>query len=150
MTGPTPRALGLAVRLAVCLAAPALLGASPAHDYVLHCAGCHRLDGSGSDRVPAFDEIGTVLAHDGGRQYLSRVPGAAQAPLTDARLAALLNWLVEQFVGALPVPAYSAAEVGLLRSAPLRDPRHTRACIVDAVGCDGPSSDSARGVVAGP
>jgi hypothetical protein len=91
-----------------------------------------------------------VLAHDGGRQYLSRVPGAAQAPLTDARLAALLNWLVERFAGAPPVPVYSAAEVGELRSAPLRDPRHTRACILDAVGCVSPSGDSVRGITRSP
>jgi len=150
MTGWTSRALGLMVRLAVCLAAPALLGASPAHDYVLHCAGCHRFDGSGSDRVPALDQIGTVLARDGGRQYLSRVPGAAQAPLTDARLAALLNWLVGRFAGAPPVPAYSAAEVGQLRSAPLRDPRRARACILDAGDCASPFTDSARRITHRP
>jgi hypothetical protein len=58
----------------------------------------------------------------GAREYWVQVPGAAQAPLSNARLAALMNWLVQRFAGKRPKPAYSAQEVGRLRTNPLRDP----------------------------
>ena len=92
-------------------------------DFVLHCAGCHKFDGSGSEVVPALDEIGAVFALEGGgRQYIGRVPGVAQAPLNDERLAALLNWLLGEFGQTTARPAYSADEVRQLRAQPLRDP----------------------------
>jgi mono/diheme cytochrome c family protein len=101
----------------------------PLHDYVLSCAGCHRLDGSGSARVPSFRDTGRLLARDGGRDYLLRVPGAAQAPLSDARLAALLNWVLTRFGGVVPEPPFTAGEVAAARATPLRDPRQARAAL---------------------
>jgi hypothetical protein len=100
---------------------------TPPHDYVLHCAGCHKFDGSGSARVPALTGIRVVIGHEGWRDYLVRVPGVAQAPLTDARLADLLNWVLERFAGATPGPAFTAGEMGRLRARPLRDPGQARA-----------------------
>jgi mono/diheme cytochrome c family protein len=91
-------------------------------DFVLHCAGCHKFDGSGSQVVPALDQVGNVFAVNGGRQYLARVPGVAQAPLNDQRLAALLNWLLGEFGQSEARPPYGAEEVGHLRAQPLRDP----------------------------
>lgn len=113
----------LLVALALLAARPGGAAAEPTprYDYTLHCAGCHKLDGSGSNVVPALDEIGLVLAA-GGRNYLVRVPGAAQAPLSDRRLAALMNWLLPRFGNTNAEPPYSAAEVRRLRAAPLRDP----------------------------
>lgn len=72
---------------------------SAEQDYVLHCMGCHQRDGSGlPPSVPDFrGRIGDFLAIPGGREYLIQVPGVAQAPLDDARLAALLNWMLAQF-----------------------------------------------------
>lgn len=92
------------------------------HDYILNCSGCHRMDGSGSRAVPSLQKMPELRDKPGARAYWVQVPGAAQAPLSDARLAALMNWLVERFVGAPPEPAYTAKEVGELRSTPLRDP----------------------------
>jgi len=109
-------------------AATTLAGAR--QDFVLNCAGCHKFDGSGSQRVPALSQTGRVLATPGGRQYLARVPGVAQAPLSDARLAALLNWLLAEFGGGAPAPLYTAAEVAALRAAPLRDPMAARAALL--------------------
>jgi len=121
-------ALLLAMAGGVSRAATTLAGAQ--QDFVLNCAGCHKFDGSGSERVPALFQVGRVLAAPGGRQYLGRVPGVAQAPLSDARLAALLNWLLAEFGGAAPAPPYSAAEVAALRAAPLRDPMAARAALL--------------------
>ena len=112
--------------LVVCgLAGPA--AAAEADDYLLHCAGCHRLDASGSATVPALDEIGILFTVPGGREYLGSVPGAAQAPLSDERLARLLNWILPRFGHTPARPPYTAAEVKHLRAKPLRDPIGARA-----------------------
>lgn len=92
------------------------------HDYILNCSGCHRMDGAGSNVVPSLLDMKALANKPGAREYWIRVPGAAQAPLTNERLAALMNWLVKRFTGKAPVPPYTANEVGTLRARPLRDP----------------------------
>jgi len=92
------------------------------HDYILNCSGCHRIDGAGSRTVPSLQAMPDLDGKPGAREYWVQVPGAAQAPLSDARLAALMNWLVARFTGTRPKPAYTAKEVERLRSTPLRDP----------------------------
>jgi hypothetical protein len=92
-------------------------------NYVLHCSGCHRLDGSGVRGVaPDLREIGPLVETPAGRAYLGRVPGVAQAPMDDEELASLLNWVLTEIAGTAPRPAYTAREVGILRAEPLRDP----------------------------
>jgi hypothetical protein len=98
----------------------------PRFDYLLNCAGCHRTDATGSPEVPALTQIAPFLSTPAGRAYLVRVPGVAQAPLSDERVAALLNWALAEFCGATEFTPYSAAEVAMLRSAPLRDPLSER------------------------
>jgi len=69
-------------------------------DYVLNCAGCHRLDGRGAEQagVPDFRErVGVFTRLPQGREYLFRVPGAAQALLSDERLAQVLNWIIATY-----------------------------------------------------
>ncbi|KPK16992.1 MAG: hypothetical protein AMJ62_02975 [Myxococcales bacterium SG8_38] len=92
------------------------------HDYILNCSGCHRMDGSGSRIVPSLHAMGELVGKPGAREYWVRVPGAAQAPLSDARLAALMNWLVTRFTGRPPTPPYTPHEIATLRRTPLRDP----------------------------
>jgi len=92
------------------------------HDYILNCSGCHRIDGTGSRNVPSLLAMPELNGKPGARAYWIRVPGAAQAPLSDARLAGLMNWLVQRFTGEQPDPEYTAEEVRRLRSNPLRDP----------------------------
>jgi mono/diheme cytochrome c family protein len=136
MSAPLP-AIGRAAAatlLAAMLAAPSSVAAdslAPAalHDYVLSCAGCHKLDGTGSARVPTLHGTARLLERTGGRDYLLRVPGASQAPLSDARLAALLNWVLAEFGGAAPVPPFTAEEVAAARATPLRDPQQARAAL---------------------
>jgi len=104
------------------VAPPAGADSYEEHDYVLNCSGCHRIDGTGSRTVPSLLAMPELNGKPGARKYWVRVPGAAQAPLSDARLAALMNWLVQRFTGGQPKPEYTAEEVGRLRSNPLRDP----------------------------
>ena len=116
------------MRLALATAAFLLVGHPAAadsyeeHDYILNCSGCHRMDGSGSTVVPSLQNMPELNGKPGAREYWVQVPGAAQAPLSDARLAALMNWFVERFAGKRPEPAYTANEVRQLRGTPLRDP----------------------------
>ncbi len=131
-------------RTLVALAAAAALGTaklpdsgrSPETNYMLHCQGCHRPDGSGlPGEVPDLrNQVARFLAAPGGRAFLVQVPGAANAPLSDADLAALLGWLLRRFdSGHLPAgfAPYTADEVGALRKSPLSKVKEARAALLD-------------------
>lgn len=130
------RLAGLAGRsfalLALALTQAAHAGDAPVEeDYTLHCSACHGADGRGTPGVtPSLRGIGRLLDAPGGRAYLGRVPGVAQAPLSDARLARLLNWVLDRYGDAPPNPPYAADEIRALRSEPLRDTRAARAALV--------------------
>jgi len=119
------RLLGL-VGVAAVLGARSVRAYTPEVEFALNCQGCHRADGSGTpDTVPALaDSVARFLAVPGGREYVVQVPGVAQAPLDDAALAAVVNWMLERYDRA-HVPKdfapYSADEVGRLRRTPLVD-----------------------------
>lgn len=115
------------------LAAAMLIGIAPlAHadpkvDYLLHCSGCHMPDGSGlSHVVPTLHDVpGRMLAKPEGRSYIVRVPGAAQAPISDRKLAQVLNWILTEFSSTtLPddFQPLTAEEVARSRSQLLADP----------------------------
>ena len=95
---------------------------SPAElDYLQYCSGCHQSDGSGSagNRIPKLPgSVGHFTRTRAGRAFLIQVGGVAQSPISDAKVAALLNWMLPAFDRAnLPadfVP-YSAAEVAIAR-----------------------------------
>jgi mono/diheme cytochrome c family protein len=90
-------------------------------DYARECQGCHRADGLTDERVvPPLRNFAGYFTHTAeGREYLIRVPGVAQAALDDARLASLVNWLLETYSRDELVPGfvpYTAEEVGPLRA----------------------------------
>jgi len=103
----------------------------PRVNFQLQCMGCHHADGAGEEgRVPSVRR--TLVPFSGtaeGRDFVMRVPGVAQAPLTDAEVAALLNWMA-RYLSDVPVPAdfadYTATEVGLARHRPLAAVREVR------------------------
>ena len=120
------------LRLATAAAAVALSwaavntawGYQPAVNYQLHCMGCHLADGSGqAGRVPSVRRSLVLFsASPEGRNYVVRVPGVAQSPLSDADTAALLNWMAKNLSDVqLPtgLADYSAAEIHALRDRPL-------------------------------
>jgi hypothetical protein len=119
----------LAAALCSAIAAPALADARS--DYLLHCAGCHLVDGRGSPGSvpPLVDALGRIASSPEGRDYLARVPGAAQAPISDEALAAVLNWLLLEFnretlaAGFKPL---SGSEVARSRARVLADPLRLR------------------------
>ena len=94
-------------------------------NYMLNCQGCHLPDGSGVGDIPQMRNfVGNFLKVPGGRAFLVQVPGSANAALSDAALAELLNWMLPE-ISAAQLPAdfdpYTAAEVGRYRAAPLSD-----------------------------
>ena len=133
------RALSAALAGAALLWSGAPAGAADPHvDYMLEGQGCHLPNGTGKPGVvPSLrDSMGRFLTVPGGRAFLVRVPGSATAPLTDARLAAVLNWMIREFGPedvARDFRPYEADEVARWRREPLIDVEGTRAALVAAM-----------------
>jgi hypothetical protein len=105
-------------------------------NYLIHCAGCHLADASGSPpRVPDVrGELGRLLAVTGGREYLIQVPGAATAPVSDRELAAIVNYMLASFSsGTIPAgfEPFTETEVGRLRRSWLSNPEPVRAKLLE-------------------
>ena len=120
-------------------------------DFAFRCKGCHGFAGEGTPgHVPRLDGfVGLFTQIPGGRDYLMRVPGVARAKLDDARLAAVLNWMLEVYGGDAVGPGfapYTAAEVGAARRRPLTAERApTRARLIHRLrdrGLIGPEDDA--------
>jgi cytochrome c553 len=105
--------------------------ADPRADYLLHCGGCHRPDASGvlPSVPPLAGTLGRIIATAEGRDYVVRVPGASQTPLSDDALAAVMNWVLRNF-NADTLPAdfepLTGQEVGQSRRNVLADPQQMR------------------------
>lgn len=128
------RALGFAVA-ALLGGGAAYAAPPPAQDYALECRGCHGARGEGSaGGVPSLAQAARFLATPRGRAYLVRVPGVAGSELSDARLAALLSWVLRELASDPPAPAgfapFSPAEVARERARKLLDPRAEREAIL--------------------
>jgi hypothetical protein len=116
----------------------------PRVNYELQCMGCHLADGSGeSGRVPSVR--GTLVPFSmtsAGREFVLRVPGVAQSPLTDAEVAAVLNWMARNLSNA-PLPAgfrdYTAGEVRAVRGRPLPQVSAARQKLLERVPGSRPS-----------
>lgn len=102
--------------------------------YALRCMGCHQRDGTGMRTVPKLlDFVGNFLRVPGGREFLVQVPGVAQSSLSDAEVAAVLNWLVTAYSpDQLPADfqPYSGEEVARYRPGRLIDVDPVRAQLV--------------------
>lgn len=91
---------------------------------MLQCMGCHTPDGRGEPgHVPSVRGTLTPLSNSPeGRKFLVQVPGSAQSKLTDAELAEVLNWMVNN-LSENPKPEafkrFTAGEVAQYRRTPL-------------------------------
>jgi hypothetical protein len=110
-----------------------------AHDvetnYRLYCMGCHVADGSGLEgKVPSIRGTLVPLAqHPEGRQFLVQVPGVAQSPLSNADVAALLNWMIANLAArpaSRPIAAFTPYEVARYRAKRLVAVRATRETVL--------------------
>lgn len=116
-------------------------------DYLLHCSGCHGSDGEGHaiGRIPALRErIGRFLWRDEGRAFLVQVPGVNNTGLSDAAIAAVLNWLVAAWAADTRPPGfvpYRADEVARHRASRPADIVVFRRGLVARLAHDGQAVD---------
>jgi hypothetical protein len=117
-------------------------GYQPGINFQLHCMGCHLADGSGqAGRVPSVRRSLVIFSTSlEGRDYVIRVPGVAQSPLSDEDTAALLNWMTRN-LSDVKLPAhvadYTAAEVHSRRDRPLAQVGAIRSRLLRAAGPKG-------------
>jgi len=120
---------------------PGLAAAGPAQDYMLFCMGCHGAQAQGvPGKIPPL--AGTVslfMRTAGGRNYVLRVPGAANSALPDAQLAAVLNWLAARYGSDAQPPAtpFTTEEVTRTRHQPLADVKARRREVVRELAASG-------------
>jgi hypothetical protein len=118
-------------------------------DYALKCKGCHGLWGQGTPgHVPRLDGFVGLFTHlPEGRDYLMRVPGVARSVLDDARLTAVLNWVLAAYGAgqvAAGFPPFTVEEVAAARLRPLEDRKGLRDRMLGelrAKGLLGPEED---------
>lgn len=135
---------------ATAIGAGALVGAvsaSPAQDYTLYCLGCHGAQAQGvPGRIPPLaGALARFMRTPEGRNYVLRVPGAANSALADARLAAVLNWLAERYSAPEEprVAPFTEDEVARVRHIPLANVLATRREVVRSLAATGaaPTAD---------
>jgi len=111
---------------------------------MVHCQGCHLPEAVGfAGHVPRMkDFVGYFLHSQEGREFIVRVPGAANSLLPDDQLTELLNWLLITYsTEQLPEPfvPFSVAEVAALRPELEADPEKTRMRILGRIAQDLPT-----------
>jgi len=118
--------------------------ASPAQDYVLNCMGCHGTQAEGvPGKVPPLaNMLSRFMRTAEGRDYILRVPGAANSALSDAQLAAVLNWLAVTYdsgASTHTLEPFTSAEVAAVRHTPLVSVLATRRAVVHELETTGPA-----------
>ena len=127
--------------MAACLSAGAA-AANPAQDYMLYCMGCHgpQAEGVPGKVPPLAHTLGLYMKTPAGRNYVLRVPGAANSALSDSELAAVLNWLAVSYSpgeSSADTPLFTPEEVAKLRHVPLVSVLATRREVVSALATAG-------------
>jgi mono/diheme cytochrome c family protein len=134
------RAAPFGAALAASFIAPALC-ASPAQDYMLYCMGCHGAQAQGvPGKIPPLaGSLALFMRTPEGRNYVLRVPGAANSALPDAQLAAVLNWLATSYgaPGGPPPAPFTVSEVSSVRRMPLADVQARRREVIGTLAASG-------------
>ena len=131
--------LPLLLALLLGAALPAAAGASGRTNYLLRCAGCHGMEGLGTEigGVPAFPgSVGLLASDDAARTYMMHVPGVVGASLDDAEIAEVTNYIVERW-GGTGAPAFTAEEVTRRRAAPVANVVALRSEIAARMAAEG-------------
>ncbi len=114
--------------------------ASPAQDYILNCMGCHGTQAEGvPGKVPPLaNTLSRFMRTAAGRNYILRVPGAANSALSDAQLAAVLNWIAVTYDSpATNLTPFTSEEVSRVRRRPLVAVLATRSVVVRNLAASG-------------
>jgi len=110
----------------------------PHTDYLLYCRGCHLHTGDPvpDANIPSLRELAPLLESTEGREYLIRVPGVSQADMSDAQVAAVLNWVLTEFNADTlqdGFEPFTEDEVSQARSKVLVDPLAARRAILEGL-----------------
>ncbi|NVO27532.1 cytochrome c [Donghicola sp. C2-DW-16] len=130
-------ALGLMALTAVPMAARAELTARS--NYVLRCTGCHGIEGMGTAEggVPPFPgSVGHIASIDAGRDYMMHVPGVIASSLSDAEIAAVMNYVMATF-DTTDAPEFTTQEVTRRRALPMTDIVVARRAVVQELETKG-------------
>jgi cytochrome c553 len=121
----------------------------PRANYLERCGGCHGVDGASFARnVPDLKgKAGYFLCNGAGRDYVARLPNVVFAEISDADMAAMLNYVIFD-LGAASAPrgarAFTPRELGRARRNALAIPdlEAYRARVVDQMiaTCGAPKS----------
>jgi cytochrome c553 len=115
--------------------------ASPAQDYILNCMGCHgtQAEGVPGKIPPLANMLSRFMRTAEGRNYVLRVPGAANSALSDAQLAAVLNWLAVTYDSppATNLAPFTREEVSAVRRKPLLSVLAARSVVVRSLANTG-------------
>lgn len=127
--------------IAALLSAPASAGErSPQANYILRCAGCHSLDGSGHipGGIPPFPGfIDSFVNDDQGRTYLMHVPGVVASSLSDSEIAAVLNYVMQRWGATPDFQAFTRNEVTRRRALLVTDVVDYRRAVVQRLSAQG-------------
>ena len=115
----------------------------PRLDYVMHCMGCHGMEGDGvRGKIPSLREsMPAFVRSRAGRDFLLSVPGASNSSLTDAELAGVMNWLINRFAPDSPAMAgkpFTTDEVTSVRRPPQSTVRENRTRLLQSLAGSGP------------
>ena len=129
-----------AVILALAAAAAGAQEYSPRVNYVLLCAGCHCMSGEGSREggIPAFpDSVAHIASIDSGRTYMMHVPGVVSAGLSDAQIAEVTNYILEEWADGAAFTPFDGAEVTRRRAVPVSNVVEYRRVVVEELAAKG-------------
>jgi mono/diheme cytochrome c family protein len=93
-------------------------------NYILRCAGCHGLDGTGLERggIPAFPGyISSIIDDDEGRTYLMHVPGVVATGLNDREIAEVMNYVAGKWGSNPDFERFTEEEVRRRRATAVAD-----------------------------
>ncbi len=103
--------------------------------YLLNCWGCHGSHGEGiKGTAPPLVGLGDFLKASGGRAYIIEVPGVSLSALNDAKIATVMNWVLENMSkNNLPrdFSPYTADEVHRYRAIRLAELSKTRRALLE-------------------
>lgn len=112
-------------------------------NFVLHCSGCHALDGTGNGQgdIPDFrNSVGAFARDDDGRTYLVHVPGVVNSGLSSAEIAAVMNFVLMKWGDSSrdgAVSPFTVEEVTKRLAMPVPDIVGLRRQIVSRLGREG-------------
>jgi hypothetical protein len=97
---------------------------SALNNYLLKCAGCHAMDGTGSKigGIPPLQLIRTFTSDVNGRAYLMHVPGVVSTGLGSKEIADVVNYISERWGDkSIAYTPFTEEEVTLLRATAIPD-----------------------------